>query len=131
MIDGQMVITGSFNSTRAAEHNNAENLLVVQDAEMAAKYAQSSLAARPVGAHSRHRTFLAHKGSPTPSAWSPATRAKPARGSCCTAWAAGVSIFWTHGFVLLRLLPPANLLIPAKSCSEGVRCKSVAPNVAD
>jgi hypothetical protein len=40
-------------------------------------------------AHSRHRTFLSRKGSRTPSAGSPATRAKPARGSCCNAWAAG------------------------------------------
>ena len=41
VIDGLTVITGSFNFTKAAEDNNAENLLVVQDAEMAAKYAQN------------------------------------------------------------------------------------------
>ena len=41
MIDGQMVITESFNFTKAAEDNNAENLLVIQHADMAAKYAQN------------------------------------------------------------------------------------------
>jgi phosphatidylserine/phosphatidylglycerophosphate/cardiolipin synthase-like enzyme len=39
--DGQTVITGSLNFTRAAEDNNAENLLVIQDAQMVAKYAQN------------------------------------------------------------------------------------------
>ena len=41
IIDGLTVITGSFNFTRAAEENNAENLLVIQDAQMAARYAQN------------------------------------------------------------------------------------------
>jgi phosphatidylserine/phosphatidylglycerophosphate/cardiolipin synthase-like enzyme len=31
MIDGATVITGSFNFTKAAEENNAENLLVIRD----------------------------------------------------------------------------------------------------
>lgn len=38
VIDGSTVITGSFNFTAAAEHHNAENLLVIHDAELAAKY---------------------------------------------------------------------------------------------
>jgi phosphatidylserine/phosphatidylglycerophosphate/cardiolipin synthase-like enzyme len=38
IIDGQTVITGSFNFTKAAEEKNAENLLVIQDAELAKKY---------------------------------------------------------------------------------------------
>lgn len=41
VIDGQTVITGSFNFTTAAENNNAENLLVVQDSQLAAEYAQN------------------------------------------------------------------------------------------
>jgi phosphatidylserine/phosphatidylglycerophosphate/cardiolipin synthase-like enzyme len=41
VIDGQTVITGSFNFTKAAEEKNAENLLVIQDADMAANYAQN------------------------------------------------------------------------------------------
>ena len=39
VIDGHTVITGSFNFTKAAEERNAENLLVIQDAALAAKYA--------------------------------------------------------------------------------------------
>jgi phosphatidylserine/phosphatidylglycerophosphate/cardiolipin synthase-like enzyme len=39
VIDGQTVVTGSFNFTKAAEEQNAENLLVVQDAGLAEKYA--------------------------------------------------------------------------------------------
>jgi phosphatidylserine/phosphatidylglycerophosphate/cardiolipin synthase-like enzyme len=39
VIDGATVITGSFNFTKAAENNNAENLLVVRSPELAAQYA--------------------------------------------------------------------------------------------
>lgn len=39
VIDGKTILTGSFNFTKAAEENNAENLLVIQDATLAAKYA--------------------------------------------------------------------------------------------
>jgi phosphatidylserine/phosphatidylglycerophosphate/cardiolipin synthase-like enzyme len=38
VIDDGTVITGSFNFTKAAEENNAENLLIVRDAALAAKY---------------------------------------------------------------------------------------------
>ena len=38
IIDGKTVLTGSFNFTKAAENNNAENLLVIQDVALAAKY---------------------------------------------------------------------------------------------
>lgn len=38
VIDKQIVITGSFNFTKAAEESNAENLLVIRDAALAAKY---------------------------------------------------------------------------------------------
>ena len=38
MIDGQTVITGSFNFTKSAEENNAENLLVIRSPELAEKY---------------------------------------------------------------------------------------------
>lgn len=37
IVDGETVVSGSFNLTRAAEHN-AENVLVIHDAELAAKY---------------------------------------------------------------------------------------------
>ncbi len=39
VIDGSVVITGSFNFTKSAEENNAENLLVIRDKEIAGKYA--------------------------------------------------------------------------------------------
>ena len=39
VIDGETVITGSFNFTTAAEEKNAENLLVIRSPELAAKYA--------------------------------------------------------------------------------------------
>jgi phosphatidylserine/phosphatidylglycerophosphate/cardiolipin synthase-like enzyme len=48
ILDSQTVITGSFNFTKAAEENNAENLLVIHDADVAAKYA------RNWEAHRRH-----------------------------------------------------------------------------
>jgi len=39
IIDGGIVITGSFNFTKAAEEHNAENLLVIRDRQIAEKYA--------------------------------------------------------------------------------------------
>jgi phosphatidylserine/phosphatidylglycerophosphate/cardiolipin synthase-like enzyme len=41
VIDGYEVLTGSFNFTKAAEEHNAENLRVIQDAPLAAKYAEN------------------------------------------------------------------------------------------
>ena len=38
VIDGETVITGSFNFTKAAEENNAENLLVIRDRKLAERY---------------------------------------------------------------------------------------------
>jgi phosphatidylserine/phosphatidylglycerophosphate/cardiolipin synthase-like enzyme len=38
VIDGKVVITGSFNFTRAAEERNAENLLVIKDLSLARAY---------------------------------------------------------------------------------------------
>ena len=38
VIDGQRVITGSFNFTAAAQNHNAENLLVLDDSALAAQY---------------------------------------------------------------------------------------------
>ncbi len=38
VIDGQTVLTGSFNFTKAAEEHNAENLLVIRDSILAEKY---------------------------------------------------------------------------------------------
>ena len=41
IIDGETVITGSFNFTKAAEENNAENLLVIRDKKLADQYTKN------------------------------------------------------------------------------------------
>ncbi len=41
IIDGSIVITGSFNFTRAAEENNAENLLIVRSSSLAQRYIEN------------------------------------------------------------------------------------------
>lgn len=41
IIDGDTVITGSFNFTTAAERQNAENLLVIHDRALAARYTEN------------------------------------------------------------------------------------------
>ena len=41
VIDGETVITGSFNFTKAAEENNAENLLVIRDKKLAERYTEN------------------------------------------------------------------------------------------
>ena len=38
IIDGLILITGSFNFTKAAEEKNAENLLIIRDKELADKF---------------------------------------------------------------------------------------------
>ena len=38
IIDGETVITGSFNFSKAAEERNAENLLIIRDRELAGRY---------------------------------------------------------------------------------------------
>jgi phosphatidylserine/phosphatidylglycerophosphate/cardiolipin synthase-like enzyme len=41
VIDRETVITGSFNFTRSAELENAENLLVIHDKDLAQHYANN------------------------------------------------------------------------------------------
>jgi len=41
IIDGESVITGSFNFTKAAEEKNAENLLVIHEKELASLYTKN------------------------------------------------------------------------------------------
>lgn len=41
IIDGETIITGSFNFTRAAEDENAENLLIIKDKTLAEKYTKN------------------------------------------------------------------------------------------
>jgi phosphatidylserine/phosphatidylglycerophosphate/cardiolipin synthase-like enzyme len=40
VVDGEVVITGSFNFTKAAEQSNAENLLILRSAKLALRYVQ-------------------------------------------------------------------------------------------
>jgi phosphatidylserine/phosphatidylglycerophosphate/cardiolipin synthase-like enzyme len=41
VIDGETIITGSFNFTKKAEENNAENLLVIRDKKLAERYTKN------------------------------------------------------------------------------------------
>lgn len=41
ILDGQTVITGSFNFTKSAEESNAENLLIIRDPTIADAYTQN------------------------------------------------------------------------------------------
>jgi phosphatidylserine/phosphatidylglycerophosphate/cardiolipin synthase-like enzyme len=41
IIDGETLITGSFNFTKAAEEKNAENLLILRDRKLASEYAKN------------------------------------------------------------------------------------------
>jgi phosphatidylserine/phosphatidylglycerophosphate/cardiolipin synthase-like enzyme len=41
IIDKEIVITGSFNFTKAAEEKNAENVLIIDSAELAKKYLEN------------------------------------------------------------------------------------------
>jgi phosphatidylserine/phosphatidylglycerophosphate/cardiolipin synthase-like enzyme len=41
IIDGETMITGSFNFTKAAEESNSENLLVIRDRKLADLYAKN------------------------------------------------------------------------------------------
>jgi phosphatidylserine/phosphatidylglycerophosphate/cardiolipin synthase-like enzyme len=53
VIDGETVITGSFNFTKAAEENNAENLLVIHDRKLADRYIKNWKE------HAQHSEFYA------------------------------------------------------------------------
>jgi len=61
ILDGRVVITGSFNFTKNAEENNAENLLIIRDARIAEKYAANW------HAHAGHSEPYAGKGAETAS----------------------------------------------------------------
>ena len=43
IIDGQTIVTGSFNFNSASENMNAENLLIIQAKELAASYRENWL----------------------------------------------------------------------------------------
>jgi phosphatidylserine/phosphatidylglycerophosphate/cardiolipin synthase-like enzyme len=57
IIDGETVITGSFNYTKAAEESNAENLLIIHDEKLASLYTKNWQE------HAGHSEIFAGKGS--------------------------------------------------------------------
>jgi len=61
VIDGRTVVTGSLNLTFAGEKKNAENCLIIKDADLAEAYMTNWRT------HSSHSTALGKKGSPTDS----------------------------------------------------------------
>jgi phosphatidylserine/phosphatidylglycerophosphate/cardiolipin synthase-like enzyme len=71
VLDSQTVITGSFNFTKAAEENNAENLLVIRDERIAELYI------RNWRAHAEHSVEYTGRKAPTEDA-PPAKKAKAA-----------------------------------------------------
>jgi len=68
ILDGHVVITGSFNFTKHAEENNAENLLIIRDAGIAGQYTANW------HAHAEHSEPYVGKG---PQAGSSGDRADP------------------------------------------------------
>ncbi len=56
VIDGEIVITGSFNFTKAAEEQNAENLLIIRDKKLAERYTKNWQE------HERHSEVYAGRG---------------------------------------------------------------------
>jgi phosphatidylserine/phosphatidylglycerophosphate/cardiolipin synthase-like enzyme len=57
VIDGETVITGSFNFTKAAEEKNAENLLVIRDKKLASLYTKNW------EEHGRHSEIYSGRGN--------------------------------------------------------------------
>jgi phosphatidylserine/phosphatidylglycerophosphate/cardiolipin synthase-like enzyme len=60
IIDDYLVLSGSFNFTKAAEENNAENLLVINDPVLAKRYAQNWQV------HARHSEPYERESNPEP-----------------------------------------------------------------
>jgi phosphatidylserine/phosphatidylglycerophosphate/cardiolipin synthase-like enzyme len=68
VIDGETVITGSFNFTKSAEEANAENLLIIKDPLLAQKYTANWQAHR---AHSQGYTGRVAEVAPAPAPMAP------------------------------------------------------------
>ncbi len=60
ILDGEVVITGSFNFTKQAEHSNAENLLVIRDRAIADRYKANWLE------HAAHSEVYSSRGALRP-----------------------------------------------------------------
>ena len=60
ILDDEVVITGSFNFTKQAEYGNAENLLVIRDRAIAARYKANWLE------HAAHSEVYSSRGTANP-----------------------------------------------------------------
>ena len=78
IVDSRTIITGSFNYTWSAEHRNAENLLVIHDAGLAAEYTQNW---NTRVARSRPLNASASAGSPTSQQTAASTAADVPKGA--------------------------------------------------
>ena len=61
ILDGEVVITGSFNFTNQAERSNAENLLVIRDRTIAKRYEENWQE------HASHSEVYSERRSPLPA----------------------------------------------------------------
>lgn len=61
ILDGSRVVTGSFNFTKAAQERNAENLIIIQDQDLASRYMKNWQKHRE---HAEPYTGLARKAAP-------------------------------------------------------------------
>jgi phosphatidylserine/phosphatidylglycerophosphate/cardiolipin synthase-like enzyme len=75
ILDGNTVVTGSFNFTKAAEEHNAENLLVIRDAAIAEQYAANW------HEHALHSKPYEHKAAADPGDSRPAASKKSKAGA--------------------------------------------------
>ena len=75
VIDGRTVLTGSFNFTKAAEEKNAENLLILEDTELASRYTANWQE------HSKHSHPYRLKAKSEPKPKSAASRSKRKRSA--------------------------------------------------
>jgi phosphatidylserine/phosphatidylglycerophosphate/cardiolipin synthase-like enzyme len=74
VLDGNTVITGSFNFTKAAEEHNAENLLVIRDAAIAQQYTANWQA------HASHSRAYEREAAAAPGDSRPTTSKKGKAG---------------------------------------------------
>ncbi|HCA81727.1 MAG TPA: phospholipase D family protein, partial [Bacteroidetes bacterium] len=58
IIDNESIITGSFNFSKAAEERNAENILIIQNKQLAAKFLENWRI------HQRHSTLYSQPRAP-------------------------------------------------------------------
>ena len=88
VIDDGVVITGSFNFTKAAEENNAENLLVIRDKALAVKYTANWKA------HAGHSEAYEREKAYSETHREPACRSAVQDGFVASSELAGVSPAW-------------------------------------